>query len=139
MSDDEPTLPAPSPAPSPADRRFPARVYAHGTEPDPRFTLANERTFLAWIRTALALLAGGIALEALGLPLHPGLRLAASLVLLALGCAVPLVAWLHWGDVERALRRDEHLPPPRLGLPLAVTVGAVGVLVVAGLLVGPGA
>lgn len=30
-------------------------------EPDYRFTLANERTFLAWIRTALALLAGGVA------------------------------------------------------------------------------
>ena len=32
-----------------------------GEEPDPRFTLANERTFLAWIRTSLAFLAGGIA------------------------------------------------------------------------------
>jgi len=35
-----------------------------GEEPDPRFTLANERTFLAWVRTALALVAGGIGLEA---------------------------------------------------------------------------
>ena len=39
-------------------RRFPARVYRAGTEPDPRFTLANERTFLAWIRTSLALKIG---------------------------------------------------------------------------------
>ena len=39
--------------------RFPATVYRHGTEPDPRFTLANERTLLAWIRTALGLIAGG--------------------------------------------------------------------------------
>ena len=30
-----------------------------GEEPDYRFTLANERTFLAWVRTALGLLAGG--------------------------------------------------------------------------------
>ena len=36
------------------ERRWPSRVYAHGHEPDPRFSLANERTFLAWIRTALA-------------------------------------------------------------------------------------
>ncbi|WP_283215114.1 DUF202 domain-containing protein [Pseudofrankia sp. DC12] len=36
-------------------------VHTVGTDPDYRFSLANERTFLAWIRTALALLAGGIA------------------------------------------------------------------------------
>ena len=41
---------------------FTRRVFPTGGEPDPRFTLANERTFLAWIRTALGLLAGGIAL-----------------------------------------------------------------------------
>jgi putative membrane protein len=37
-----------------SDRRFPRSVFSRGTEPDARFTLANERTFLAWIRTALA-------------------------------------------------------------------------------------
>jgi uncharacterized membrane protein YidH (DUF202 family) len=65
-----------------------------GSEPDPRFTLANERTFLAWIRTALALTAGGVALEALTVPLLPGLRLAASLLLLVLGLAAVLGAHL---------------------------------------------
>ena len=65
-----------------------------GSEPDPRFTLANERTFLAWIRTALALTAGGVALEALTVPLLPGLRLAASLLLLVLGLAGVLGAHL---------------------------------------------
>lgn len=85
------------------ERRFPRSIYGHGAEPDPRFTLANERTFLAWIRTSLALIASGVALEALGLPLHPGLRLAASLVLLALGLALPVVAWWHWGRVGKSV------------------------------------
>ena len=43
--------------------RFPAFVYRDGQEPDPRFSLANERTFLAWIRTALALAAAAIGLD----------------------------------------------------------------------------
>lgn len=49
--------------------RFPQSVYGQGEEPDARFSLANERTFLAWIRTSLALIAGGVALEAFDLPL----------------------------------------------------------------------
>ena len=43
-------------------RLFPDDPRSVGEEPDYRFTLANERTFLAWIRTALALIAGGVAL-----------------------------------------------------------------------------
>ena len=47
---------------------WPRWVYDGGTEPDPRFTLANERTFLAWIRTSIAFMAAGVALEALPVP-----------------------------------------------------------------------
>ena len=49
------------------DKRWPGWVYDDGDEPDPRFSFANERTFLAWVRTALALLAGGVALHVLPL------------------------------------------------------------------------
>ena len=53
-------------------RRRPGWVYDEGAEPDARYSLANERTFLAWIRTALAVLAAGVALDALDLSLAPG-------------------------------------------------------------------
>ena len=45
--------------------RWPDSVYREGVEPDPRFTFANERTFLAWLRTALALVVAGVAVDVL--------------------------------------------------------------------------
>ncbi|MFD7307357.1 YidH family protein [Promicromonospora sp. NPDC059942] len=118
----------------PDAQRFPASVFGVGSEPDARFTLANERTFLAWIRTALALVAGGVALETLGLDLQPGLRLAASLVLIVAGTALPLIAWAGWMRVERALRNGSVLPSSIVGVVLAIVVAVVGVLVLLGVL-----
>jgi putative membrane protein len=115
-------------------RRFPASVFTFGSEPDARFSLANERTFLAWIRTALALLAGGVALEALGLGISPGFRFAASLLLLVAGLLTPLQAWFGWKTTERALRNNTPLPSATFTLPLAAVVLAVGVLVLVGVL-----
>ena len=91
-------------------RRWPGWVYDTGSEPDHRFTLANERTFLAWIRTSLALLAGGVALDTVNLDGHRGLQsaLALALVLLGLGCAA--TSWVRWARTERAMRRGEPLP-----------------------------
>lgn len=116
------------------DRRFPASVYRRGTEPDARFTLANERTFLAWIRTALAFLAGGVALELLGLELEPGLRLAASLTLTVAGLLTPVFAWTGWARVERALREGRPLPASPVGIVLGAAVLAAGVLLVLAIL-----
>ena len=114
--------------------RFPRSVYGSGEDPDPRFSLANERTFLAWNRTALALLAGGVALEALGLDLQPTLRLAASVVLIVAGLIVPILAWFEWGRAERALRTGSSLPGAATSIVLAVTIVVVGVLVLLGVL-----
>jgi putative membrane protein len=116
--------------------RFPRWVYLHGTEPDPRFTLANERTFLAWIRTALALIAAGVALEALALPVQPGIRVSAAILLIALGFVVPVLAWFTWGSVERALRKGEPLPASGVALPVMIGTAAVAVLVLVGIVVG---
>lgn len=115
-------------------RRFPASVYGVGEEPDPRFSLANERTFLAWTRTGLALIAGGVALEVLGLDLHAGFRLAASLLLMITGTAVAPLAWWEWMRAERALRRSRPLPSAFSAVVLAVVVTVVGLLVLAGVL-----
>ena len=115
--------------------RFPASVFTRGEEPDARFTLANERTFLAWIRTSLAFLAAGVALELLGLDLHAGLRLAASLVLVIVGMLIPVLAWMGWMRTERALRESRPLPASLLGATLGIAVTIVGILLLLAILV----
>lgn len=115
--------------------RFPRSVFQTGNEPDARFTLANERTFLAWTRTALALIAGGVALELLGTDLNESLRLAGSLVLIIAGTLLPVFAWFEWGATERALRLSQPLPRSPLGFALAGIVMIVGVLVTLAVLV----
>jgi putative membrane protein len=117
-----------------ASRRFPRWVFGEGSEPDPRFTLANERTFLAWIRTGLALLACGIALEAVSLPLQPQLRFAASVVLIVLGLLTPVQAWFAWSRDERAMRNGRPLSTPSLMVPLTVGTAITGMLLLAALL-----
>jgi putative membrane protein len=114
--------------------RFPRTVYARGEEPDARFSLANERTFLAWIGAGLALISVGVGLESLALGLQPGLRLAAAVVLVVAGIACPVQAWFGWARVERALREHRPLPFTPLLAVLPAALIAAGVLVVAALL-----
>lgn len=118
-----------------SERRFPRSVYSRGSEPDARATLANERTFLAWISTGLALLSVGVGLDALAVGLQPGLRLAASLVLVLGGIACPVQAWFGWMRVETSLREQRPLPSPGLVAVLPVILGVAGLLVLLGLLV----
>src|SRR5262245_40688652 len=95
----------------------PREVREVGTTPDYRFSLANERTFLAWIRTGLALVGGGLAVAGF---LRPGApRTVLSIILLALGAAVSLRAINHWGRSERAIRLDQDLPASRFPATLA--------------------
>lgn len=90
-----------------------ARVLRGGSEPDPRFTLANERTFLAWIRTSLAMLAGGIAVEAFTADVFgPELRKTVSVLLLTLALLVGGGSFFRWLNLERATRRSAPLPLP---------------------------
>jgi putative membrane protein len=116
------------------DRRFPRRIYGRGDEPDPRFSLANERTYLAWIRTSLALVATGVALEALALPIQEGLRFAASTVFVALGLLAVVHAWFSWAHTESALRANRALSGVSTGFILTVGLVCAIALVVIGLL-----
>lgn len=111
--------------------RLADRLLGGGQEPDPRFTLANERTFLAWIRTAMALLAGAIAVDAFADPaLAPAARTFLALVLAGLGLLTAGAAGWRWLSVERALRQGKPLPVPLLVpvLALACVVLAAGLL-----------
>ena len=117
-----------------ATARFPRWVYGVGDEPDPRVSLANERTFLAWVRTSLAFSAAGVALEALSVPVQPGFRFAASTVLIALGILTPVQAWWGWGRVERAMRRKAPLPSSVLAVPVAAGCAVAALIVFLGLL-----
>lgn len=101
-----------SPAPA-GDERRPRSVYGTGSDPDARFSLANERTALAWVRTGLSLVAGGVALTTLAsLADLPWLIDVIALAACVAGGALALSALFSWRRVERALREDRPLPPP---------------------------
>lgn len=105
---------------SPGDRSwFTRTLFPDGQEPDPRFTLANERTFLAWIRTSLALLGGGIALEAFARDLPDHLRHAAALLLVVTSLVISISSLIRWRNVETAMRRQRALPAPAMTMLLA--------------------
>jgi len=116
-------------------KRWPAGVFEGGAEPDPRFSLANERTFLAWIRTTLALLAAAAAVDALDLPMSEVAQVFASIVLALTGLASAVQAWRGWANTERALRHRQPLPSNLANVVVVIGVGLVaGVLVVSSLM-----
>lgn len=106
------------------------RWQTEGREPDYRFTLANERTFLAWIRTALAVLAGGVLLHQFATRIQPrSLLIVLSSGMGLLAAALAASAYHRWKANEIAIRKDEPLP-----FPIAVPLLALGVMLAAGAL-----
>ncbi|MFF4954047.1 YidH family protein [Streptomyces chattanoogensis] len=108
----------------------PARVREEGSTPDYRFSLANERTFLAWLRTGLALVGGGFAVDQFLPRLSGTLRLTCTVVLLVAGALCALRAVNHWVRCELAMRRGEDLPLSRFPSVLALGVGVLAAVLV---------
>jgi putative membrane protein len=101
-----------------------------GTEPDPRFTFANERTFLAWSRTAVALVVAGLGIVQL-LPPFPGVPVGRHLLgvpLIALGGVLAVVAYGEWVRNQHALRRGE--PMPKSNMPWILAAAITGMAIV---------
>lgn len=120
------------------DRRWPRSVYGIGNEPDPRFSLANERTFLSWIRTSLGFLAAGAGVAAISQVVgNLGIELKlVSLLLLVCGLVCATGAFFRWVRHERAMRTGRPLPssPMMPFLTGALAVVALLAIVVVGLL-----
>ena len=100
------------------------------SEPDARYTFANERTFLAWSRTALALVVAGLGIVQL-LPPFPRVPWGRHLIgvpLIVLGAVVAAAGYLEWTRNQRALRRGEPVPKSLLPAVLTVTITCIAVI-----------
>lgn len=110
--------------------RRPLRVYGGGEEPDPRFTFANERTFLAWIRTSLGLTAAGVALDSFAAKLPAAAREPLAVALIVLGVTCAGCGYARWMANERALRHGEPLPGFAAGAVLGACLVVTGLTIV---------
>ena len=107
------------------------KPHSGGTEPDYRFTLANERTFLAWLRTALGLLAGGVAVHQL-VPSPAGASAVLAGLCVVLAAALAANAYPRWRRVQIAMRAGE--PLPRSLMIVVLTAGLFLLIVAAAVL-----
>lgn len=105
-------------------------------EIDYRFSLANERTFLAWQRTSLGLLAAAVALNQFQHALvHPALQHAVGMILGGLAIFTSVAGVRRWHCVERAMHIGKSLPRDHLSTALAIGIGVVGLIVCCSFLV----
>lgn len=107
-----------------------------GQEPDYRFSLANERTFLAWIRTALAVLAGGVLLDQFSTKLKPEFAVVVlATMLCVLAAVLSGLAYRRWRANEIAMRHARPLPSTPALRVLSLSVLAVAAVIAALMLV----
>ena len=106
-----------------------------------RVHMANERTFLAWIRTGIAIMAFGFVVEKFSLfvkqmgyylgkeavPPAPGYSSIIGIVLVGLGVAMGVLAFIRYKKVERQIDDDTYKPSAILSVMLFLSVLAIGV------------
>jgi putative membrane protein len=100
-----------------------------GDDVDPRYSLANERTFLAWIRTSLGLLAAAAGLVAIDLPWPTAAIQGLAVLLSGTAGLSAVLAWRRWRNVQTAIAEGRAAPLPRAHLLLAVAVGVVAAVI----------
>jgi putative membrane protein len=100
-----------------------------GNTPDYRFSMANERTFLAWIRTSLALIAGALAIDQLTPEIAPGpVRILLCVILAFLGAGLAVLSYHRWGLMEAAMRNNRELPFSAVMLVMTIGVAAAALV-----------
>nr|WP_202422711.1 DUF202 domain-containing protein [Gordonia sp. SID5947] len=100
---------------------------------DARFTLAAERTVLAWVRTALGFMAAGVAVVYVADDIaHPVVEAALGLVMVGLGCVIALLGGWRWRRTMDALQNGGEMPGPShvMFLIVGIVVIAVAIAVV---------
>lgn len=96
-----------------------------GSAPDYRFSLANERTFLAWIRTSLAILAGAVAIDQLTPDIAPApVRIGLCVMLAIVGAVLAGQAYARWSAQEQAMRQERELPHSWLLIGMTIIVAS---------------
>lgn len=114
---------------SPTHRSWVRRLLVSGTDPDARFSLANERTCLAWIRTALGLIALGIGVATfVSTERIRGIAVLLAAALVLVGGLLAAGAYWRWLRVERAMREGHGIPPSRLAPVVVVAVVIFAIL-----------
>ena len=109
--------------------RWAQRLLSVGVDPDPRFSLANERTFLAWIRTSLGMIALGVGIATF-VSTHAarGFSMLVAAILVVLGGILGTLSWFRWLNVERSMRQGRGIPPSRTAIYLAMAISVLAML-----------
>lgn len=95
-----------------------------GEDPDPRFTLANERTFLAWMTTGLGMLGAGLAVGTIG---NQTPSEVIAYLWVAMAAIVVLRSMFRWFVLERAMRTGRGLPLSRSVPVVAISIAVLSI------------
>jgi putative membrane protein len=113
--------------------------------PDRRVHMANERTFLAWVRTSIGIMAFGFVVEKFALfmkrlpflfgemktytppPASLGYSTVFGILLVAMGALMGLLAFVRYKKVEREINEDTYQPSTLLDI--LVTIGILTIAI----------